>query len=130
MRQRSSPRSISCRIASLREIKRAFAQASIAAIIFVSARTPIIGSLPVDGRPRGLFFGQAVFDLFAIYSARQSREQRVVPVIGLPDLMWRQETVTIGHLHRLFAVSVFPFATPPVKTGGGAQTGEPHDQTS
>jgi hypothetical protein len=36
--------------------------------------------------------------------------------------MWRQESVTIAHLHRLFAVSISPSSTAAVK-GWMVQTG-------
>jgi hypothetical protein len=42
---------MSCQITSLPEIERDLAEASIEAIILVSARTPIMGSRPVAGRP-------------------------------------------------------------------------------
>jgi hypothetical protein len=62
----SSPRSISWRIASLRVVELAFAHLSIFAVNSLPARTPIIGSRPVAGRPRPRFFGLAAIDFAMI----------------------------------------------------------------
>jgi hypothetical protein len=112
------PLAMSSRIASLREIRRAFAQASIAEIIFVSARTPIMGSLPVAGRPRASFWASPILiSLASVLLGSPEINERVPTAARLPDLTWRQESLTIPHLHRLFAVSVFPFATAARKNG-------------